>query len=37
MHSVIEVADLRDVERVVDLLEGFVRSLGAGERFEVKV
>ncbi|MEK0446185.1 MAG: hypothetical protein RLZZ399_1506 [Verrucomicrobiota bacterium] len=36
MHSVIEVADLRDVERVVDLLVGFVASLESAEPFRVR-
>ena len=37
MHSVIEMADLRDVTRVIDLLEGFVRSLQSGEVFRVQL
>lgn len=37
MHSVIEVADLRDVERVITLLVGFVRSLQVGESFRVQL
>jgi putative aminopeptidase FrvX len=37
MHSVIEVADLRDVEQVVELLVGFVRSLQGGESFRVRL
>jgi len=37
MHSVIEMADLRDVQRVIDLLVGFVRSLQKGERFRVQL
>ena len=37
MHSVIEVADLRDVEQVVELLVGFVRSIQVGEAFRVRL
>ncbi|MEI6714439.1 MAG: M42 family metallopeptidase [Verrucomicrobiota bacterium] len=37
MHSVIEMADLRDVQRVIDLLVGFVRSLQKGEQFRVQL
>ncbi len=37
MHSVIEVADLRDVEQVIELLVGFVRSLQDGETFRVRL
>jgi endoglucanase len=37
MHSVIEVADLRDVEQVIELLVGFVRSVQSGESFRVQL
>jgi endoglucanase len=35
MHSVVEVADLRDINRVVSLLVGFVQSLRPGEQFKI--
>jgi endoglucanase len=35
MHSVVEMADLEDVDRVVALLTGFAESVGAGEEFAV--
>lgn len=35
MHSVVEMADLRDVARVITLLVGFVQTLRAGEVFRV--
>lgn len=35
MHSVVEVADLRDVERVIALLVGFVQSLRPRESFRI--
>ena len=37
MHSVVEMADLEDVERVVALLTGFAESVGAGDDFGVKL
>ncbi len=37
MHSVIEVADLRDVQWVISLLVAFVRSLQVGESFRVQL
>jgi putative aminopeptidase FrvX len=37
MHSVVETAHLRDVERVIDLLAGFVLSLKPGERFRTEI
>jgi endoglucanase len=37
MHSVVEMADLADVEKVVALLAGFVESVGEGEEFSVKL
>lgn len=37
MHSVVEVADLRDVERVIELLVGFAQSLRKGEDFRVRL
>lgn len=33
MHSVVEMADLRDVQKVVDLLTAFVLSISDDERF----
>ena len=35
MHSVVEMADLRDVEKVVSLLTAFVLSVTENDRFEV--
>jgi putative aminopeptidase FrvX len=35
MHSVVEMADLRDVARVIALLVGFIQSLRTGEKFRV--
>lgn len=37
MHSVVEVADYGDVEKVIDLLIGLARSIAAGDRFEVEI
>ena len=37
MHSVVETAHFRDVERTIDLLADFVLGLKAGERFKVKL
>ncbi|MEM9479485.1 MAG: M42 family metallopeptidase [Verrucomicrobiota bacterium] len=37
MHSIIEVVDLKDVERVVDLLVGFVRSVSSKDKFAVEI
>ena len=37
MHSVVEMADLEDVEKVVALLTGFAESVGAGDDFAVKL
>ncbi len=37
MHSVVEVADLKDVEEVIQLLTGFCSSVKAGEDFGVKL
>jgi putative aminopeptidase FrvX len=37
MHSVVEMADLRDVERVIDLLTAFVQSVGEKDEFKVKL
>ena len=36
MHSVVEMADLRDVERVIDLLVGFAESVKPADEFAVK-
>jgi len=35
MHSVIEVADLSDVDKVVNLLAGFVKSIAKNQKFEM--
>ena len=35
MHSVVEMADLRDVQKVIDLLTGFVESVGPNDHFGV--
>ena len=37
MHSVVEMADLRDVEKVVALLVAFVESVESGDEFAVKL
>ncbi len=37
MHSVVEVADFGDVEKVIALLTGFARSIGKGDRFAVEI
>jgi putative aminopeptidase FrvX len=37
MHSVVETADLRDVDRVIDLLTAFAHSLRAGDDFRVQL
>jgi len=37
MHSVVEMADFGDVENVVSLMTGFVRSVRTGERFAVEI
>lgn len=37
MHSAVETAHLRDIEHTIDLLEAFVLSLKAGERFAVRL
>ncbi|CAN5359177.1 M42 family metallopeptidase [soil metagenome] len=37
MHSVVELVDLADVEKVIDLLEAFVLSLKASDDFSVKL
>lgn len=37
MHSVVEVADFGDVEKVVALLTGFARSIGTGDQFSVEI
>lgn len=35
MHSVVEMADLRDVQKVIDLLTGFVESVTPSDHFSV--
>ena len=37
MHSVVEVVDINDVSKVIDLLVAFVRSLKAGDEFGIKL
>ncbi len=37
MHSVVEVIDLEDVEKVVDLLVGFIEGLRPGDDFGLKL
>ena len=37
MHSVVEMADLSDVEKIIDLLVSFVRSIGETDEFSVKL
>jgi endoglucanase len=37
MHSVVEMVDLRDVEKVVDLLVGFVESITEIDEFGLKL
>lgn len=37
MHSVVEMVDLRDVQKVIDLLSAFVLSVSADERFHAKL
>jgi putative aminopeptidase FrvX len=37
MHSVVEMADLADVEKTIELLVGFVESIGETDDFAVKL
>lgn len=37
MHSIVEMADLGDVEKVIDLLTAFVESVGEKDTFTVKI
>jgi endoglucanase len=37
MHSVVEMADLRDVEQVIELLAGFVESVSEKDNFALKI
>ncbi len=37
MHSVVEVVNLEDVQKVIDLLTAFVRSLKAGDEFGIEL
>jgi endoglucanase len=37
MHSVVEMADLEDVEKVISLLTGFVESVTEKDEFSVKL
>jgi len=37
MHSPVEVINLRDLEKIPELLAAFARSVQAGEQFKVKI
>jgi putative aminopeptidase FrvX len=37
MHSVVEMADLADVEAIIELLVAFAHSVKPNDRFAVKV
>lgn len=37
MHSVVEMADLRDIEQVIQLLSAFVESIADKDEFRVKI
>jgi putative aminopeptidase FrvX len=37
MHSPVEVVNLKDLEKIPELLAGFARSLKKGEEFKVKI
>ncbi len=37
MHSIVEMADLKDVQQVIDLLVAFVESIADDDRFAVKL
>ena len=37
MHSIVEMADLKDVQQVIDLLVGFVESVTEDDDFAVKL
>ncbi len=37
MHSVVEMADLADVEKVIALLTAFVLSIGENDSFRVEL
>jgi endoglucanase len=37
MHSIVEMADLRDVQQVIDVLTAFVESIADGDDFAVKL
>ena len=37
MHSVVETVDLDDVEKVVSLLVGFVKSVRPSDNFDIKL
>ena len=37
MHSTIETVDLGDMEKCIQLLVSFARSVGVGERFAVEI
>ena len=37
MHSVVETADLEDVRKIIDLLTGFIESVGESDEFNVRL
>ena len=37
MHSVVEMADFRDIEHVIALLTGFAESISSTDLFGVKL
>ncbi len=37
MHSIVEMADFKDVEQVIDLMTAFVLSIGAEDSFAVEI
>ena len=37
MHSPVELVSLKDLERIPELLAGFVQSVKAKDRFQVKI
>ena len=37
MHSAVEMVDLKDVNRIIDLLAGFVQSVRAADNFSVRL
>ncbi|WP_256200191.1 hypothetical protein [Verrucomicrobium spinosum] len=37
MHSVVEMANLKDVQQVIDVLVAFVESVGPDDEFKIKI